>query len=224
MGNDNQPKFRQAKVLQRKKPTRPNYDRILIVCEGEKTEPLYFDEIRIQYRLPTANVQVLPSAFGTQPIQVVNYANKIFRYGDAAKNIQPRQFERVYAVFDRDNHVSYRQALEKAAKLSNQRNDLQNRIVFQAIVSVPCFELWLLLHFVNVLAPMCRNDVYQKLITHLLNYDKGQPGYWEVTKPHLEKAVNRAERLAEQHDAYGGVEPYTDVYSVVKLLISLKAH
>jgi hypothetical protein len=38
----------------------------LIVSEGSKTEALYFGEIRQQFKLQTANVQVQPSGFGTQ--------------------------------------------------------------------------------------------------------------------------------------------------------------
>jgi hypothetical protein len=56
---------RQAAQLQRKKANRASHDRILIVSEGSKTEPLYFDEIRQYFRLHTANVQVRPSGFGT---------------------------------------------------------------------------------------------------------------------------------------------------------------
>ena len=42
MGRDNQPKERQARKLARRKPCRPPFDRILVVCEGAKTGRLYF--------------------------------------------------------------------------------------------------------------------------------------------------------------------------------------
>ena len=50
MGRDNHPKERQARQLERKLNRRASYDRILIVCEGSKTEPNYFEEIRISVR------------------------------------------------------------------------------------------------------------------------------------------------------------------------------
>ena len=74
MGRDNSPKERQLKQLERKQTQRESYDRILIVSEGSKTEPNYFGEIRSFHRLHSTNVQVWPSALGTQPIQVVHYA------------------------------------------------------------------------------------------------------------------------------------------------------
>jgi len=62
MARDNSPKERNKRRLARKLNQRASYDRILIVSEGSKTEPLYFKEIRAAYRLHTANVEVHPSA------------------------------------------------------------------------------------------------------------------------------------------------------------------
>ena len=104
MARDNSPQERQRQQLERKLARRASYDRILIVSEGSKTEPNYFGEIRQAYRLHTANVEVRPSELGTAPIQVVQYAKELFEFGDKHKNIQPRAFEQVYAVFDRDDH------------------------------------------------------------------------------------------------------------------------
>lgn len=49
MGSDDLHKKIKAKTLkqkQRKIGTRKPYDRVLIVCEGAKTEPLYFKALR----------------------------------------------------------------------------------------------------------------------------------------------------------------------------------
>ena len=82
MARDGAPQERQQAQLQRKIGRRASYDRILIVSEGSKTEPSYFREIRSEYRLHTANVQVQPSELGTAPIQVVQYAQRLFERGD----------------------------------------------------------------------------------------------------------------------------------------------
>ncbi|HBW5686108.1 TPA: RloB domain-containing protein, partial [Klebsiella pneumoniae] len=117
MARDNSPKQRQQRQLERKQNRRASYDRILIVSEGSKTEPNYFREIRTIYRLHTANVEVRPSELGTAPIQVVQYAKELFEKGDRHKDIQPRAFEKVCAVFDRDDHDSYFDALRLAESL-----------------------------------------------------------------------------------------------------------
>ena len=223
MGKDKQPKIRQAEQLARKAGNRASYDRILIVSEGSKTEPLYLGEIRKQHRLQTTNVQVQHSQFGTSPLQVVEYAESLFVNGDEVRSIQPRAFEQVYAVFDRDNHDSYHNALAKAKSLDGKlRNAEKQRVRFEAIASVPCFELWLLLHFEDVLAPLHRTEVYQRLRQYLTDYDKGQAGHYVQTCQHLAEATQRAEHLAELATAYDANEPYTDLHRLVHLLITLK--
>lgn len=223
MGKDNQPKERQARELARKKAQRGSYDRILIVCEGSKTEPQYFDEIRSFYRIHTANVQVRHSQFGTQPLQVVEYAEELFVLGDAARSILPRAFEQVYAVFDRDDHTTYHVALAKADALKDSlRNDLGHKVHFKAVPSVPCFELWLLLHFEDVLAPIHRTDVYTRLRQHLPGYEKGQAGYFQRTQDKIPDAVVRSVDLCLQTTAVNGQEPYTELHNLVQLLTTLK--
>ena len=223
MGKDNQPKARQTKQLARKSGRREGYDRILIVSEGRKTEPLYLNEIRTKYRLSTTNVQVQHSQYGTSPLQVVEYAEHLLKNGDENKYIEPHAFEQVFVVFDRDDHITYHQALSKAAALNGKlRNDLKQPVSVQAIVSVPCFELWLLLHFEDILAPMHRDVVYQRLRQYLPNYDKGQVGYYQQTCNYSSAAYQRAEQLAQLTNAHNGVEPYTDMHRLVTLLTTLK--
>lgn len=223
MGKDNQPKARQAGQLARKTGRRASYDRILIVSEGSKTEPHYLNEIRAEHRLSTTNVQVQPSQFGTTPLQVVEYAEYLFENGDEAKNIQPRAFERVFAVFDRDDHLNYHNALSRAAARDKKlRNELNKSVRFEAVASVPCFELWLLLHFEDVLAPLHRTEVYQRLRQFLPDYDKGQAGHYAETSQHLNTATERAVFLATQFNAHDGTDPYTDIHSLVTLLTTLK--
>ena len=224
MGKDNQPKHRQqARELIRSAARRAPFDRVLIVCEGEKTEPRYINEIRSDYCLSTANVQVRPSALGTQPLQVVDYAEELFCNGDPSKAIEPRAFDRVVAVFDRDDHASYAQALAKTeARNGKLKNDAGERVPFQAVASVPCFELWLLLHFEDVHAPIHRNVVFDRITAHIPGYEKGQGGHWAATKDRLNAATQRALARAAVTNAHNGHEPFTAMHELVSRLIHLK--
>lgn len=224
MGRDNQPKHRQKqRELRRFAARRAPYERLLIVCEGEKTEPNYFNEIRDEFRLTVANVQACQGAFGTQPLRVVEYAEYLFQNGNREKEIQARAFDCVYAVFDRDDHSNYHDALAKSKALSGKlKNDSGMRIPFNSIPSVPCFELWLLLHFEEVLAPIHRDDVYGHLKRFLPDYDKGQEGHWASTKHFLDIASERARERSTRTTAYDGTEPYTDVHELVSRLMHLK--
>lgn len=60
------PRHRKAADYARRAPAREPYDRVLIVCEGEKTEPQYFNGLRLAERLSSANIRVTP-ADGSDP-------------------------------------------------------------------------------------------------------------------------------------------------------------
>ena len=134
MARDNHPRERQARKIARKQGNRASADRILIVCEGSETEVNYFDEIRKTLKLPTANIHAIHSAYGTSPHQVVDYARDLFINGNIESGIQPRAFEKVFAVFDRDSHERYFDALNNAQQ-TNLRNDQNTTIEFKAVVS-----------------------------------------------------------------------------------------
>lgn len=223
MGRDNQPKHRQANDIARKAATRDSYDRILIVSEGAKTEPNYLTEIQQHYRLHSANIKVIPSSYGTDPFSVVTYAEDLFLKGDHDKQIRAKAFEQVYVVFDRDDHTTYHPALGKAASLNNKhKNDVRTETTFKAIASVPSFELWLLLHFEDITAPLHRDEVMTHLKGHLPGYDKGQGGHFSSTMHLLEDAHKRAmvlEKSLTHHDDAG---PYTDMHTLVELLTNLR--
>ena len=133
MARDNHPRTRQANKLARRQGKRATADRILVVSEGSKTEPEYFEEIRKSLRLPTANVHVMPSEYGTPPDQVVQFAKDLFLKGNEHLKIKPKAFEKVYAVFDRDDHDRYHNALSQSQIITrtNLRNDLNKKIEFK---------------------------------------------------------------------------------------------
>lgn len=222
MARDNHPRQRQAQKLARKKGKRAPYERILIVCEGSKTEPLYFKEIRQHYRLQTANIKILPSKQGTDPLHVVKSAKDLFEKGDYP-SILPGAFEKVYAVFDRDEHKHYHDALKYAENLNDKlRNDEKSLISFEAIASVPNFEIWLLLHFEDIQHALRRNEVIDRLKKHLTEYQKGQGGHFALTKNFLHKALDRADKLTKANNAYDVEASYTDVGKLVERLTTLK--
>lgn len=223
MARDNSAKERHRRKLERKLGKRASYDRILIVSEGSKTEPQYFKEIRAAYRLHTANIEVQPSELGTQPVQVVNYARELFEHGNPHRKIRPQVYEQVYAVFDRDDHPSYFEALELAKSLDGKlRNDAKQPVAFHAIASVPCFELWLLLHYEEIQHSLHRDDVISRLRKYIPGYTKGESGNFEITRKFLDGAQARAQKLAIQGNAFDDTKPYTDINKLVALLLSLK--
>ncbi len=185
---------------------------------------MYLGEIRQQLRLPSANVQVQPAAYGTEPLRIVEYAERLFTEGQRGLGIHARSFDRVVVVFDRDEHHTYHAALQRVAALHGRlENDERVKAPFEAVVSVPCFELWLLLHFEDVFAPLHRDEALVRLRAHVAGYAKGQGSHWAVTRERLDVATARANALvAEGHSAEEGTQPYTNMQELVQRLLHLK--
>ncbi|MEI6758647.1 MAG: RloB domain-containing protein [Chlorobium sp.] len=222
MGRDNHPRARQFKRdLQRKKALTGSYDRILIVTEGEKTGPLYFQEIKHTYKLHTANVQIMQSGYGTTPQQVVDFAYNYCK--------ETKEWEQVFCVFDRDDHPNYLNAIHSAiSKDKKLRNDNNEAIRFIAITSIPCFELWFLLHFMPVTSYIHRDDVARKLKAkgRIPGYEKGATGCFELSKGKLESAYSNADRLKVNAPltSKNTENPFTNAGYLVKCLTTLKHH
>jgi len=205
---------RNAAQLKRKQGKRPPYPRVLIVCEGSKTEPLYFEDIRKANQVPSAHIRVT-HADGTQPRQIVDHAVRLFK--------ATPEYEWVFAVFDRDDHATYHDALAQAGRLdSTLKTSNGDKARFVAVPSVPCFELWFLLHFRDIRAAHHRDDLFRFMREHCPGYQKGLGGLYALTSPTLTEATKRARWLQQRFTPHCGRDPYTNADQVVSLLLSIK--
>jgi RloB-like protein len=205
---------RTAKSFSRSRPKKSAKDRVLIVCEGAKTEPNYLDEIRQTERLSAVNLKIMQSARGTEPQQIVESADDEYK--------RDRGYDRIYVIFDCDDHKTYVNALNMSAARHGKRRNDENRLVsFEAIVSVPCFEFWLLLHFSDVQAWFHRDEIGSRLRAQLPSYEKGATDIYSRTEKFLALATERASKLKKRFNRYARNEPYTDVHELVAALKSL---
>ena len=209
-------KPRPARAYRRKGATREPYAVVLIVCEGEKTEPNYLKGLQKAYQLSNANITIVPGD-GNDPVSIVKYALETYRKADDI-------FDRVFCVFDCDGHVNYQQALDRIATSS-----LGKKGKLEAITSVPCFELWILLHFVYSTAPFTASggkSACEKVVgavrEHLPEYEKAMTDVFEKLQPNVDTAVTHAERLAEHNRDTDSENPATKVHELAKYLRELK--
>jgi hypothetical protein len=219
MGNDqlfHKRKARTAVSLKRKKARRSPYDMVLIVCEGEKTEPNYFKALIDDLLLNTANIVIAKNVAGSSPRTIADFALKEYK--------KEKEYDRVYCVFDKDRHTTYDNALDKIrrARLSKGHSIL-------ATTSVPCFEFWLLLHFIYTtkqfdIGPgsICAN-VISDLKTHLPGYAKGDIDIYQATKNQLDNAIKNCKRVARHCDTAGTDMPSTNIHDLVEYLRNLKS-
>lgn len=214
---DDHPRDRQRARLERKQGRRQPGRRFLVVCEGKKTEPNYLKEMRGAMRIHAANLVVLHEGV-TEPRQIVDAAWEIFQHGK--DSFRPKAADVVVAVFDRDEHRTYHDALNHAASLDakSPKNDDRQLVRFLAVPSNSCFELWALLHFKDQQTLIHRHDAFDQVRGFLPDYDKGMKGLFAQTRERLPTALKRAYRLAEQFDPRAD-EPWTGMHLLVHLLL-----
>lgn len=174
----------------------------LIVCEGT-TEEKYFTEFRINKRLSSVTVDIIPSkkAGGTDSRTLVEFA--IDKKRD---NI----YEHIWCVFDCDENKNIEATFQIA-----QKEDIQ--IAF----SNPCFELWILLHYQDHRAFVERDKIIPMIKKYIKDYDKTMDGLYEKTKDKIYMSISRAEQLEEMHlknCKEKNSNPSTSVYKLINSL------
>jgi hypothetical protein len=214
---ENSPRMRQSRKLERKAGVKPAYPRVLMVCEGSETEPNYLEGIRRHERIPTAHWKVLPSTLGTGPEKVVEFAEGLAR--------SRAGWDEVYCIFDRDEHAHYREAVARAAYLNGKIRGkaMVSPVRFVAIPSVPCFELWFLVHFEAVTRRLERDEAQRNLQRQMPDYDKNLPDMFARTKERLESAYGNAACERIRKSDTGNDNPSTDVDILVKRLFEIAA-
>lgn len=116
-------KRRSEKVITRSEPTRDIKPTILIVCEGENTEPSYFKQFKLTW------AEVFPVGEGYNTTSLVGRAQVLS---------EKKKFDQVWCVFDKDSFQpqNFNSAIQNAEALG-----------FGVAYSNQSFEYWLLLHF-----------------------------------------------------------------------------
>ncbi len=198
-------------VLKRPKQYKKYNAVILIVTEGEKTEPIYFRSMKKYERLESSKIEVVHSLYGTNPINVVDYAidRKKSNLSDNKKTGEAK-YDKIYCVIDRDDHEHYHDAINKAKA--------HNMIVIR---SIPCFEIWYYLHYCYT--TRCYNDrelLIRELRKKIAGYQKSDDLYVSL-RPRLQEAIKNAEKLIiEQSKVCNYITDHPNPMTEVHLLIA----
>lgn len=203
MGTDNLFWKRKNRPLKRRTKNRGEPPKsILIVCEGEKTEPNYFRA----FRLSSAVVRV--EGCGANTVSLVKKVIEIRKKAKADDEI----FDQVWCVFDRDSFPL--QNFNEAIALARREN-------INVAYSNEAFELWYLLHFHYYNSAIKRVE-YKKRLSELLNhpYKKNSQSMYKELLYKQEAAVKNAARLLKTYNPPdpGRDNPSTTVYKLVEEL------
>ena len=188
---------------------------ILIVCEGENTEPSYFN----QFRITSAKVKSVGEGYNT--VSLVNRALALAQQGN---------YDQVWCVFDKDNFND--NDFNSAIQIAEANN-------FGVAYSNQSFEYWLILHFNDHQGGGMHRDSYNdKIKEHLkpfkVIYDGNgtkliEEDFFELldgiddktNRKRVELAIDRAERNYNHFDHTNPAreESSTTVFRLVRELL-----
>lgn len=173
--------------------------------EGTSTEPTYLSLFCRIHGNKTLTLRSIP--LGQDPRKVVERAvseqEKLQLDPDALR-------DSYWAVFDRDDHERFREALD----LARTRN-------INTAISNPSFELWAILHYELQDGPITREECQRKLRDRLPGFGRGKR-FEDLAAigDQYEKAVKQArkllERRLEERTPFGN--PSTTVHELTEFL------
>lgn len=208
----------------RKKNIRPKRRYYLIVCEGEATEPNYFEGLKQDLPkgvLTAYQIDIEGTGRNTQSL-----VDEALRLKAAYEKATDRPVDKLWVVFDRDSFAvdDFNSAINRCA---------QNNPMIGCAWSNEAFELWYLLHFHYYQSAISRRQ-YQELIEGNLRpflggsykYEKNSEEMYSLLKEYgsIHDAIRNAQRLTEIYQGsqnYAEHNPCTMVYKLIEELQSL---
>jgi len=194
--------------LRRKQGTRIPRKVYVIVCEGEKTERIYFNRYKSRY----CNLKIeTPNSKYTDPKNLAKFARKQIE----KKGLNFKNGDNIWCVFDCDENTN--EDISQACKIA--KNDVK------ICLSNPNFEFWFLLHYEFIVTRLERSEVIEKLKKrHITNYSKSTDVFDDLLNKRS-IAINNAKKLNTIHGKNNieltSVEsnPSTQVYRIVEEIL-----
>lgn len=222
MGTDNLFKKRKAKLEERKKELRtPKPNSFLIVSEGAKTEPLYFDglakHINDKYgdSISVEKPLIITQGEGKCTVRLVEETSRIVSRSRLI-------YSQVWVVFDKDDFQDF----DEAVSLAEARG-------FRAAWSNQSFEYWIYLHFHYSDSALHRDDWVAKLSDLLKKHSIRDEGYqkndpevfrFATTMGSLKAAVGNATRVEKSYESGKRPSQCDPCTKVHHLILELKPY
>lgn len=201
----------------------------LIVCEDGNTEPYYFEKSKEQIPAETIFLRAIGTGRNSKGVveQAVIEREKLAN--EANKNV-----DEVWVVFDKDDAdqvPALAARFHEAFKIAQQEK-------ISVAYSNEVFELWLLLHFVDIdaVSPIPRAEIYKRLEAAIRAFGSYEMFAYEHGKTAVidavcelgdeNKAIQRAENLLFELKSKPVIDanPSTKVHQLVRRLRDLIAY
>ena len=186
--------------LKRRAPSLEPKRRFTLFCEGRNTEPAYFEAIKRAYRsAQIKQIDVKIERGVGVPYTVAQKAVAFAKSEGLTRNSRRKKdsFEErdeVWVVFDLDEHPQFKEAVARC--------DQQG---IKVGYSIPCFEVWLILHEQEYTRPNNRHQVQKVLQDLRSEYDKRGSKILDFDElvSRVEVAEQRGEKLLERWSEVG---------------------
>jgi hypothetical protein len=189
------------KKSNRKIHTRDLIERILIVCEGKKTEPNYFRKFPID----KSKYHVESRGEGRNTKSLVERAIEI-------QEIASPPFNKIWCVFDKDDNSD---------QIFNEAMQIARANKIEVAYSNEAFELWYLLHF-NYYDSAMKRHQYQDKLTELIGHEyvKNSENMYQELEDKQPDAIRNAKRLLSSYSPPNPAKdnPSTTIHQLVEEL------
>ncbi len=183
--------------LARKRHTREPKRLFHILCEGANTEPKYFATLREV--ISGSLISIKPYPHVGVPLTIAREAKKLSKeLGLLKRTKKPKnsfeEKDEVWAVFDRDAHPNYNQAIDECMALN-----------IGVARSNPCFELWLTLHYENFDRPDDRHQMQKhfEALDPIYKKGSGKNADFSSLIQNLNEAEQRARNMLDRREQEG---------------------
>lgn len=202
--------MRKFRPLKRAVEKRPPKKKFVIFTEGQNTEPSYFRELKRFLSGTLIDVEIVEAA--GVPLTIAKKACALAKSmsSRSARRSSFGQEDKVWAVFDRDEHPGVDDAKQQCANAN-----------VGVGFSDPCFEIWLILHYSDFDRPDGRHEVQKHFENICPGYDRNgrKTANCEALMPLIEVAEKRAMLQLSRRIEEGGLQaPFTTVGELTKEL------
>lgn len=193
-------------------------ERHLILCEGTKTEPNYFQEIKNRidnkYR-GRININIIPTKKGR--LNLLNQAIEMVKSSKA-------NYDHIWLVYDKDdfNKDEFDNTVYKIEAMNEKNEDIK----YHALWSNQCIEVWFLLHFIDLKVDVCRDEYIDKINESWKkcgicgSYTKNDIQIYNKLEKYQDIAVKRAKKIIDENKdkTPSHIAPASKIYEIIELL------
>jgi hypothetical protein len=200
--------------------------RYFIFCEGEKTEPNYFEAFKLLIEknpIYKNTVQIKITGTGMNTLSILEFAQESIE----ATGIEKAS---IWCIYDKDNFAprDFNAVEERIISLNRNSNSEDNKLVYNAGWSNQCIEYWFILHFDYYVTDNHRKYYIEYLNKKfkafgLENYAKNSKDIFEILCKHGNPRFaicNAKKRISEcRGKTPSASAPATKIYKLVEEII-----